>query len=77
MNADMIELHCRKCKRSVDFQRAQFPDVPAWVARIEHDKCNICDDGDFAAEHWMDADGHEPDRPTKITPPHNSLLRIR
>ena len=57
----MVELHCRKCLRSVEFSRSSFPDVPAWVARIEHDKCNICDDGDRSAEHWIDAAGNEPD----------------
>lgn len=66
---DMIELHCRCCKRSVDFRRTDFPDVPEWVARIEHDKCNICDDGDFSAEHWMDADGREPDPDAMIAEP--------
>lgn len=61
MADDMIELHCRKCKRSSDFRRSDFADVPAWVARIEHDKCNTCDDGDRSAEHWMTEDGREPD----------------
>lgn len=57
----MISLHCRKCNRSVEFQRESFPDVPDWVARIEHDKCNLCDDGDRSAEHWIAEDGSEPD----------------
>lgn len=61
LNWAMVELHCRCCKRSVDFCRTAFPDVPGWVARIEHDKCNICDNGDFSAEHWIAADGSTPD----------------
>lgn len=61
MGEEGIQLYCRKCKRSIDFQRAEFPDVPSWVARIEHDKCNICDDGGFSAEHWIDEAGKEPD----------------
>lgn len=66
-SSEMIELHCRKCERSVEFRRTDFPDVPAWVARIEHDKCNICDDGDRSAEHWMTEDGKEPDPDTMPT----------
>lgn len=65
----MVILHCRKCKRSVDFPRSSFPDVPTWVARIEHDKCNICDDGDRSAEHWIDADGRESDPDAMIQLP--------
>ena len=59
--ADMMPLHCRKCGRGTEFPRDCFDDVPLWVARIEHDKCNLCDDGDFSAEHWIAADGSEPD----------------
>lgn len=57
----MVELHCRKCRRSVEFQRSCYPDVPSWVARIEHDKCNLCDDGDRSQEYWIAADGTTPD----------------
>lgn len=64
-DAGMIKLHCRTCRRSVEFRRADFPDVPSWVARIEHDMCNICDDGDRSEEHWIDVDGTEPDPNTK------------
>ena len=60
----MIDLYCRACKRSVEFRRTDFPDVPSWVARIEHDKCNLCDDGGFSAEHWLTEDGLEPDPDT-------------
>lgn len=66
MAPDQIELHCRKCKRSSDFRRTDFPDVPAWVARIEHDKCNICDDGGRSEEHWIAADGTAPDPDTML-----------
>lgn len=62
-----IELYCRCCKRAADFNRTDFPDVPNWVARIEHDKCNLCDDGGRSAEHWLTADGREPDPDTMPT----------
>jgi len=58
---EAIELHCRTCGRSTEFGREVYSDVPAWVVRIEHDKCNECDDGGFSAEHWIAADGSEPD----------------
>lgn len=56
-----LTLHCRKCKRSIQFRRDSYPDIPSWVARVEHDKCNICDDGDRSEEHWLDAEGRTPD----------------
>lgn len=57
----VLPMLCRKCMRTMNLVRAETPDVPAWVARIEHDKCDRCDDGDRSAEHWIAADGSEPD----------------
>lgn len=55
----MITLHCRSCKRSVDYDRSIDPDIPAIVTRIESSACNRCDTGDFGTETWFNADGQE------------------
>lgn len=54
-----ITLYCRCCKRSLAYDRSIDPAVPLVVSRIESSRCDICDNGDFGSETWLNAEGQE------------------
>jgi hypothetical protein len=57
--SDPIILRCSKCKREQSYARDIDPSIPADVATIVFSRCDLCDNGDFGAELWLDAKGHE------------------
>lgn len=54
-----LRLVCERCGRSMDYDRAIDPDLPAWVATLSQSHCDAedCDTGDRLIETWLDADG--------------------
>jgi hypothetical protein len=62
---EVITLVCRACGRRQPYFRSRDPGLPPDVAVILQDKCDICDDGDFASEVMLDANGTEIVTPTK------------
>lgn len=64
-----IKLICRGCGKTMDYDRAVDPAIPATVAIIEQPSCDECWHGDREGEFWFDADGQEvsqaqPTQPT-------------
>ncbi len=55
--SDFVTLVCRSCKRRTPYLRSNDPDLPPECETLVHDKCDLCDDGDFSQEVMLDAKG--------------------
>lgn len=61
ISIDPIPMHCNKCGRTMMLPRRDAPDIPSWVASMTNTPCPDCDNGDFGAEEWFDAEGRAID----------------
>lgn len=57
--ADLIELKCKGCGRTVDYPRSADRAIPKSVVRIVQGRCDKCWHGDHDSETWYDARGLE------------------
>ena len=54
-----IKLECKSCGRLVDLDRDSDPTIPVKVAKIVQAHCDVCWDGDFEDETWLDEQDRE------------------
>ena len=64
MSSETVKLHCRNCKRMIDYPRAADPSMPRTVVKIVQGHCDQCWHGDHDSETWYDARGLEVSQAT-------------